>query len=298
MPENEEELQSSGGRPIWSGTVTFGLVSVPVNIMPANRSQTVALHMVSPEGHQLARRYVRAKDEKELDRSSIVRGYEISKGKFVVLDEDELERLAPERTRDIDLRIFVDAEEIDPIYFERAYYLTPNGVPKAYRLLAKVMEDTGKAGIATFVMRAKEYLVAILAENGILRAETLRFADEIRTPEDIGLPRPARVKPADVKKLETMIKRLTKTTFDKRELIDKTDDRLEALAKKKSKAGEDVIAAPAPAETEEQGNVLDLMAALQRSLNASEGGGSSRRGRSAGKTTRKRAAKRRAKKTA
>src|SRR5207248_7073669 len=106
-----------------------------------------------------------------------------------VVTDEELERLAPEKSRDIDLRRFVEAEAIPPMYFERSYFLVPaGGSAKAYRLLAATMEETHRAGIATFVMRGKEYLVAILSENGILRAETLRFSDEIRSPEDVGLP--------------------------------------------------------------------------------------------------------------
>src|SRR6185436_16804809 len=115
--------------------------------------------------------------------------YEIAKDKYVVVTDEELERLEPEKSRDIDLRHFVKAEEIAPMYFEHAYFLAPaGGSLKAYQLLAETMERKGRAGLATFVMRDKEYIVAILAENGILRAEILRFPDEIRTPKEIGLP--------------------------------------------------------------------------------------------------------------
>src|SRR5690606_34281326 len=151
-------------------------------------------------------------------------------------------RLAPERTRDIDLRLFVKASDIDPIHFERAYYLTPAGdSTKAYRLLARVMEDSDRAGIATFVMRGKEYLVAILAENGILRAETLRFAEEVRSPETVGLPDPVDVKLAEIRKIEKQIDKLAKPSLDTRELVDKSDDRLLKLVKEKVKAGKDVF---------------------------------------------------------
>ncbi len=197
------DIVESVSRPFWSGTITFGLVSVPVNLHPANRSDRVSLRMVSPEGHPLSRRYFTTRDEKELKWEEIVRGYEIEKNKFVVVDDSELDQLAPDRTRDIDLSVFVKSSEIDPMHFERAYYLTPAGTStKAYRLLAKAMEDTDRVGIARFVMRAKEYLVAILAENGILRAETLRFADEIRMPSDIGLPDSSEPPAAEVRKIE------------------------------------------------------------------------------------------------
>ena len=119
----------------------------------------------------------------------MIRGYEVEKEKYVVITDEELEKLAPKKGRDIDLRRFVKQESIPPVYFDRSYFLTPGqGSEKAYRLLAETMEKEDLAGIATFVMRGKEYLVAIFPENGILRAETMRFSDELRSPKDIGLP--------------------------------------------------------------------------------------------------------------
>jgi DNA end-binding protein Ku len=275
--ELDGQEEAVGGRPIWSGTVSFGLVSVPVNLFPANTTNRVALHMVSEDGTPLARRYFRPRDNKELATDDIVRGFEVKKGKFVVVEDDELERLAPERTRDIDLKQFVKATEIDPIYFERAYYLVPAnaGAAKAYKLLAAVMQEEGLAGIATFVMRAKEYLTAIIAENGVLRAETMRFADEVKDPGDIGLPKPVKPKPADVRKMVAAIKRLTKPSLSEKELVDKSAERLEQLAKKKAKTGEDVVKVELP-EEEQQANVIDLMERLRESLRV-EGGGRKRK---------------------
>src|SRR5688572_14356053 len=198
--------------------------------------------MVTSDGVPLIRRYFRSSDGKELDNDDIVRGYEIEKDKFVVVDDDELERLAPERTRDIDLRLFVDAAELDPVFFERAYYLTPaGGSSKAYRLLARIMEDSGKAGIATFVMRAKEYLIAILAENGILRAETLRFENEVRSPDTIGLPEPANPTTADVRRISKAITKLKQKKLSTRELEDESVARLKKLVERKLGKGEDVV---------------------------------------------------------
>lgn len=262
-----EDSATVGTRPIWSGTVSFGLVSVPVNLYPANATNRVALHMVSDDGTPLARRYFRPRDNKELSSDDIVRGFEVKKGKYVVVEDDELERLAPERTRDIDLRQFVKASEIDPIYFERAYYLVPAnaGAAKAYKLLATVMEEEQLAGIATFVMRAKEYLTAIIAENGVLRAETMRFANEVKDPKDIGLPKPVKPRPADVKKIVAAMKRLAKPSLSERELVDKSAERLEQLAKKKAKTGEGVVKVELP-EEEREANVIDLMERLRESL--------------------------------
>jgi DNA end-binding protein Ku len=266
VPEREPTRDEIAARAFWSGTITFGLVSVPVNLFAANRSSRVSLRMVSPEGTPLARRYFTSRDGKPLDTDDIVRGYEIEKDQYVVVDDDELERLAPERTRDIDLRLFVPVDQIDPMHFERAYYLAPAGTStKAYRLLARVMEDTQRAGIATFVMRAKEYLVAILAENGILRAETLRFADEVRTPEDVGLPAPEKPPAALVKRIEKAVEKLSKSEMDPGELADRSAERLLRVVEKKRRAGKDVVHREVE-EERERDDVIDIMSILKRSL--------------------------------
>lgn len=274
-------------RSFWSGTITFGLVSIPVELFPANRSQRVSLRMVSEDGTPLARRYFCPKEGRELDWSEIVRGYEVEKDRYVVVTDDELEKLAPDKTRDIDLRRFVPADDIDPIHFERAYYLTPGGnSTKAYRLLAATMEQTNRAGIATFVMRGKEYLVAILADNGILRAETLRFADEVRSPGDVGLPTsPAKVKAADVKKIGRAITKLKKTKLNEKELVDEGAERLLKLVRKKEKAGRDVVTPSAPEAGAPSEGVIDLMEVLKRSLqgNAQAGGGARKSARKSAK---------------
>jgi DNA end-binding protein Ku len=179
------------------------------------------------------------------------------------------------------------------MYFERAYYLAPAGnSTKGYRLLARVMEETGRAGIATFVLRAKEYLVAIMAENGILRAETLRFADELRTPEDVGLPEPASPAATDVKRIEKEIARLAEEHLDRKELVDHSRDRLLKLAERKLRAGEDVVTVERRRDDddEDRGGVIDLMELLKARISvaddedAGDGGnrGSARATKSAG----------------
>jgi DNA end-binding protein Ku len=272
VAEDAEEVEEGGGggagiRPFWSGTITFGLVNVPVNLFSATRTARVPLHMVTEEGTRLERHYFCSEDGEELSWDEIVRGYEIEKGKFVVVTDDELEAIEPRKSRDIDLRVFVDRNEIDPMLFERAYYLTPSGGSnKAYRLLAEVMESTGRAGIATFVMRTKEFLIAILAEKGVLRAETLRFPDEIRTPEFIGLPEKKKAAPADVKKFEKAIQSRVKK-LDLREFLDPSADEIQKLAQKKQKKHEGVIRTqPEPERDQGGAEVIDILEVLQRSL--------------------------------
>lgn len=224
--------------------------------------------MLGPDGQPLSRKYYSEKTERDLDADEVVRGYEIKKGKYVVITDEELERLAPDKTRDIDLKRFVPAESIPPVYFERGYFLTPAaGSEKAYKLLAQTMEKDGKAGIATFVMRGKEYLVAIFAENGILRAETMRFPDEVRSPEAVGLPRKPKVLKATVAKFEKLISSKSKKQLSPRKLEDEQTERLLKLVKRKSAQRKNVVEVETQGGDErEPGKVIDLVAMLKKSL--------------------------------
>lgn len=221
--------------------------------------------MLGPEGEPLARKYYSEKTERQLDADQMVRGYEIEKGKYVVVTDEELDRLAPEKSRDIDLKTFVPEESIPPVYFERGYFLTPDkGSEKAYKLLAETMEKGGKAGMATFVMRGKEYLVAIFAERTILRAETMRFPDELRSPGDVGLPKKKKAPPATVRKFEKLIASKSKKQLSSRKLKDEQADRLLKLVKKKSASRKNVV--EVETEKRDEGKVIDLMAVLKKSL--------------------------------
>ena len=271
--DDDSEVRSgAGARPFWSGTITFGLVSVPVALFAANRPRSgPGLRMVAPDGTPLERRYFCSEEDEELDRDEIVRGFEIEKGKYVVVTDDELEAVEPRKSREIDLQLFVGRDEIPPAFFERAYFLTPTaGSNKAYRLLAEVMEKSGRAGIATFVMRTKEYLVAILSENGILHAETLRFEDELRTPEDIGLPKKKKAKAAEVKSFRDQIRKRTKKV-DFSEFLDDSAERMEELVRKKQKKGEDVVEVE-EAEGGEEAEVIDLLEVLRQSMSGASAG--------------------------
>src|SRR5512143_935682 len=247
----EEELEPEQPHAIWSGIIAFGLVSLPVSLFPAQRGK-IALKMVDATGALLRRQFFCAGDNRPLERDDIVRSYEIEKYHYVVVEDEELDALEPKKSREIDLKRFVPLSSINPIYFEHAYFLVPDSdTTKAYRLLAKSMEDEQKAGIATFVMRGKEYLVAIIAEGGILRAETLRFHDELRSPQGIGLP-PR--KPADKKIVEQMrsaIRKMTHQHFDDELLSDQQARNLKRCIEDKLRSGTDVLQAPeepAPAE--------------------------------------------------
>jgi DNA end-binding protein Ku len=262
---SEEGEEQSGPRPFWSGTLTFGLVSVPVNLFPANRSSHAHLRMLSSEGEPLSRRYYSEKTERDLDADQMVRGFEIDKGKYVVITDEELDRLAPEKSRDIDLKTFVPEESIPPVYFDRGYFLTPApGSEKAYKLLAETMEKGGKAGVATFVMRGKEYLVAIFAEHGILRAETMRFPDELRSPKDVGLPKKPKLPAATVHKFEKLISIKSKKQLSPARLKDEQTERLLKLVKKKSAQRKNVV--EVETDKRDEGKVIDMVAILKKSL--------------------------------
>jgi DNA end-binding protein Ku len=258
LPEKKSAEHEATSRPFWSGTISFGLVSIPVNLFPGNRDSKVALRMLGPDGRPLKR---------EFNAKETTRGFETAKGKFVTVSDEELERLAPEKSRDIDLRLFVPREELSPLSFERAYFLTPaDKSAKAYRLLAETMQSKERVGVATFVMRGKEYLVAIFAEDGILRAETLRFADEIRTPNDIGLPEKTRVTAATVRGFETAIKRVTKKTIDPKEMHDEYAEAMLKLIKRKSARHKDVVEVETEGQRRRPAQVVDLMEVLKESL--------------------------------
>ena len=256
---------SLGARPFWSGTLTFGLVSVPVDLYPGNRTNRAPLRMLGPNGEPLSRRYFSQDSGRDLEDEDMVRGYEIDKDKYVVVTDEELERLAPEQSRDIDLRRFVDLQTIPPLYFDRSYFLAPSeGSEKAYKLLSETMEKSDFAGIATFVMRGKEYLVAIFPENGILRAETMRFADEIRSPKEVGLPEKEKVPAAMVKKFEKLITKHSGKHLSLSRLKDEKTAELLKLVQKKRKQHKDIVEVEVPERDE--GKVVDLMEMLKKSL--------------------------------
>jgi DNA end-binding protein Ku len=219
--------------------------------------------MLGPSGEPLSRKYYAEKTERDLDADEMIRGYEVDKGKYVVVTDEELERLAPDKTRDINLTRFVKQDSIPPLYFERGYFLTPAASSdKAYRLLAEAMEERSDAGIATFVMRGKEYPVAIFSDHGVLRAETMRFPDEVRSPKQIGLPEKKKVPATAVRKFETLIKNKTKKQFSPEK--DEETERFMKLVKKKKANRKNVV--EVETEAASGGNVVDLMQVLKRSL--------------------------------
>ena len=247
-------------RAIWSGTISFGLVSVPVKMFSATESKELRFHFLhrddlTPIGYDKVR-----KDTGEhVDADEIVRGFEIEKGRYVPLEDEDLDRLDIELTHSIDICDFVDLEEIDPIYFRKAYYLAPQGgAEKPYRLLVRALEETGKVGIAKVVIRNKEHLAALRPYESALLLETMYYADEIRRPESVDgkgqLPK------AEVEMAKSLVENLSDEFKP-----DKYDDqyRKELLKLIRAKAKGKKL--PEPEEPEEA-EVVDLMAALRESV--------------------------------
>jgi len=261
-------------RSFWSGTITFGLVSIPVELFAAVGGRRTSMKMVDTKGRPLGREYYSEEDE-HLDQNELVRGYESDKAKMIVVTDEELQSVAPEMTRDIELRRFVPRAEIPPPYFNRPYFLAPSGKSqKAYQLLARVMEETGRAAVGTFVMRGHQYLVAILSDGNILRAETLRFANELRSPHEAGLPKRAAPAAKAVKDFSKEIEALIRDKLDMDELSDRYAAALEALAQKKAKKGKDLVDPRGEAEKDEEeggAEVIDLMKILKQRLGAGKG---------------------------
>ena len=273
MPEQENV--AAPVRSMWSGTITFGLVSIPVALMSAVRPRQTAMKLVDKSGHALGREYHCTKDNKELGNDELVRGYQTDDGKMIVITDEDFEAVAPEMSGDIELRGFVPLEQIPPMYFQKPYFLAPDGKSaKAYTLLAATMERTGRVGIGSFVMRGHEYLVAIIADNGVLRADTLRYADEVRTPESIGLPKARKPAAGKVAQFSKAIDDLKRTALDLSELEDRDAQALRELAESKVKNDENVIhqrgLEEADAEATEGGaQIIDLMEVLRKSLSKS-----------------------------
>lgn len=265
--EASDKPQSAArGRAFWSGTITFGLVSIPVDFYPAIRDSGTRLRMFTKDGHPVGRRYMCPEHDRPLAPEEIVRGFPIESGQFVTVSDEELEEVAPEKTRDIDLTRFVLLSDLPTFLFARPYVLAPSGEStKAYRLLAATMEEAGQVGIASFVMREKAYIVAILAKGGVLLAETLRFPDELRSPESIGLPPVVEVAAPRVREFATVIDSLGREELERDELLDDAAARLAKVAQDKAERGQDLVEGEAEPESEEAAPV-DLVALLKHRL--------------------------------
>jgi DNA end-binding protein Ku len=241
--------------------ISFGLVSVPVRMYSATESKELRFNFLdrrdlSPIGYEKVR-----KDTGEsVPADEVIRGFEIEKGQYVPIEDEDLDRLDIELTHSIDICDFVDLDEIDPIYFRKAYYLLPqDGAEKPYRLLGKALEETNKVGIAKVVIRNKQHLAALRAHDGVLVLETMYYADEIRQPESVD-GKAGKLQKAEVEMAKSLVENLS-DTFKPEKYDDTYRKELLDLIRAKAKGKK----LPEPKE-EDEGEVVDLMAALRESV--------------------------------
>ena len=252
-------------RAIWSGAISFGMVNIPVKLYTAVREERVAFHLLHDQDKvRLKQKMVCPEDGKEVHREHMVKGYEISPDRYVVVGDAELEAVAPKSSRVIELQDFVELSEIDPVFFDRPYYLVPQlNAEKAYKLLVEAMAKTGKVGIAKFTMRSKEYLAALRPSDGVIVLETMHFDAEVTPAREIeDAPRELKVDSRELAMAERLIESLS-TAFKPGKYHDEYRERVMELIKKKSH-GEVVVARPEKVGKETKAG--DLMAALEASL--------------------------------
>jgi len=256
-------------RSIWSGSISFGLVNIPVKLFTAVREERVQFHLLHDQDNvRLKQKMVCPNDGAEVHREHTVRGYEISPEHYVIVQDSEIEAAAPKSSRVIELQDFVDLAAIDPVYFDRAYYLVPQQhAEKAYRLLVEAMAQTKKVGIAKFTLRNKEYLAALRAVEGVICLETMHFADEVTPADKVeDAPRDVAVGERELAVAGKLIESLS-TNFEPGRYHDEYRERLMALIQKKAH-GEKVVIAPEKADGQKTAS-HDLMAALEASLSRS-----------------------------
>jgi DNA end-binding protein Ku len=249
---------------IWTGAISFGLVQVPVRLVTATKNRDVSFNQLE-EGTGSRIRYKKVSDQtgEEVPPDKIVKGYEISRGRYVMIDPEEISALQPKAAHTIDIEEFVDLDQIDPIYFEQPYYLAPDPKgAKPYQLLVEAMTELNKVAIGRVVLRSKERLVAIRPLDGVLCIETMRYSDEVmardalRPEEDVNLSERERTM------AEQLIESLAVDKFDPDKYHDEYREQLLDLIERKA-AGEEIVAPP---EVEAPAKVLDLVSALEASL--------------------------------
>ena len=274
---------------IWTGSISFGLETVPVRLVSATKSLDVRFNQLDADtGARIRYRRVSDATGEEVPTEKIVKGYEIEPGQYVIVEPEEIAALQPKKSRAIDIEDFVDLSDIDPVYFEQPYYLIPDkDAAKPYRLLVDVMNELGKVAVGRFVLRSKEALVAIRPVDGVLLLETMRYADEVLAADRDAPLAESDTEPSE-RELE-MARQLVNAlagTFDPEKYKDEYRDELLALIERKA-AGEEIVASAAP---EEPAKVLDLMAALEASLARSGAKSGSDAGAAPAKSTRARKA--------
>jgi DNA end-binding protein Ku len=259
----------AASRPIWTGSISFGLVNIPVKLHTAVREHRINFHMLHDQDKvRLRRKLVCPADDKEIHPEHIVKGYEIAKDQYVIVHQDELKSCAPKASKTIEITDFVELTEIDPVYFDRPYYIVPDkGADKSYRLLIEAMRKTKKAGVAKVIMHDKEYLSALRPIGDVICLYTMHFGDEVIPTDDLNVPGELKINEREMKIAQQLIESLA-TSFDPSQYHDEYRDCVQSMIEKKA-AGQKIVTQPPPEKKHARAG--DLMAALQASLAAAKG---------------------------
>ena len=253
-------------RAIWKGSISFGLVNIPIALYPATRREELKFRLLrksdlSPVNYKR----VAEKDGKEVSWDQIVKGYEYEKGKYVVLKDEDFERVDLEATQTVDIQDFVDQEEIDPMFFYKPYYLEPQkGGDKAYALLRDALKDSGKVGIAKVVIKTREYLAGVKPEDGVLVLELMHFADELADPGKLHIPKKIEVGKREMNMAKSLIDSMSSKWNPEKYRDDYREALMEVIEEKVEAGGKEIEEKPkkAPKPTK----VIDLVSVLQKSL--------------------------------
>jgi DNA end-binding protein Ku len=251
-------------RSIGSGTISFGLVSIPIRVYVATHSEQLSFNMLhAPCGTRIKQQLYCPHHDRVVERSEIVKGYQFERDRYVTFTDEELKALEAEANRSIDIHEFVPLAQVDPIYFENAHFLGPDkGAEKAYHLLAEAMRETGKVALAQYVRGGKEHLVLVRPYDAGLVLHTMHYADEVRTLADVDLGGEPKLRPAEVDMARKLVQQLSSKAFRPEQYKDEYRERVQELVQKKV-AGEEVTIA---AEEKPKAQVIDLMDALKASL--------------------------------
>jgi DNA end-binding protein Ku len=276
--EEDGEEPASGHRPQWSGTIGFGIVSIPVRMFSATRDHGIHFHQISrADARRIRYRKVAEGGDDEVPAEDIVKGYRLPNGRYVILEPEELARLAARRSQHLEIEAFVDLKEVDPRHFARAYHLLPSGKQGArpYRLLSEALARSQRAGIAKLVLHNTEHLVAVRSLQGYLSLQTMHFLDELVDPRSLGaIPAAPKVTAKELEIAEQLITGMA-VPFDARDYRDEHVLRLRQAIKRKAQGR--TLQLDEPESAPDEGKVLDLMEALKRSVARAGGGGRGKR---------------------
>lgn len=283
-------------RSIWRGAINFGMVTIPCKLYTATEQKDVRFRLVhKKDGAPIVEKRFCSEEDKEVSWDEIGKGYEVKKGEYVVLDKEEVAEAAPEQSHTIDIGDFVELEEIDPIYFEKSYYLEPIDVgAKPFNLLRRALEETGRVAVAKVTIRTKERLATLRVYDATMVLETMHWPDEIRSPKELDLPtgKTAAPAPRELDMARTLVESLA-SHFDPENYKDEFRSTLLELIERKVKNEQRSTKRRKP-----EGKIVDLMEALQASLEASRAGGSTARktsrAKSAGKASSSRSTRKKA----